>query len=368
MEASSSLLPTNPRNRKLCGYAAQVLISHGLSAILAEMVFSSEGFAFPGVFGAAEFATFALAPLLAKMCWHGPKAVKAVILGPAIGSFKEAQSFALCGLAISASHGAGLAANVRVNYTTAMLFTSVRLPAIVLFGTLLPAQGSRQAQTPCAAHIWAFCVAAGLVMFGFAEQRDAPRFSTSGLFLIAINLILGAGTFTLQQRMLQRSNAAADSAPSTTTRSEKAERLMFVQYAVGANVMLIYAIFSGEMAAFVTWSRLPGRHGPVSALIPVFCGALLTAVGVRALLHISMEFDAARSSVITSVRKICTFVISFILFPKVFSLLHFCGVLLTAVSSVAIHRTLDKHSHLKGERLSRISPPNRVVATESTRV
>ncbi|CAK0889061.1 unnamed protein product, partial [Prorocentrum cordatum] len=114
-------------------------------------------------------------------------------------SRRELQRYALCGVAMTVHHGTGLAAMCRVNYTTAMLFTAAKLPSVMLAGVVVNPTASRPAP---AAFVSAVCVGVGLALFGIAESGMAPRFSTSGLLFIAANLVLGAGVFNFQQRVL----------------------------------------------------------------------------------------------------------------------------------------------------------------------
>lgn len=388
---------------RLVFLAGQVLLAHTLAAVLAEMVFRREGFAFPGIYGTAEFAVFAIAPLFVQTLLRGPKGAALAV----IGSFKysiatgELLRFGVCGLAMVCSHGAGLAAYIHINTTTAMLFSSARLPTVIVAGAFLLKQ---KKAPPLATHLAALCVAVGLSLFGFAERRDTPRFSTAGLTLIAANLCLGAVTFNLQQRALHmagasrkcprgadtlmrleaglhrgeepgspyepcspRSSIAREGGSRPSARAKVGsfpleclpvggvpllsdpERMMMIQYSVAAPLMLLYAWAVGEVYRFPIWCTT--RHEtPAEELLPVICQAILAAVGVQALLCITQEFDAARSSTITSVRKVITFVLSFLIFPKPFSGLHLIGILLAGVGSVWLHRSL---SHRGGREPAR---------------
>merc|ERR1711920_202364 len=103
---------------------------------------------------------------------------------------------------------------------------------------------------PLSAHFAALCVFVGLALFGAAERRGSPRFNAVGLVFVALNLVLGAVTFNLQQRLLQNASPASGSLPTSVpaphgagggveARAQKlgaaaAERLMMVQYATGA--------------------------------------------------------------------------------------------------------------------------------------
>lgn len=333
-------MASSPRGntKSLAWFALQVLIAHVLSAVLAESVFTREGFDFPGVYGTVEFATFAAAPIISWCLFLGAGAA-AKRMQKMFGR-AECARFIVCGVSMAASHGAGLGANCRINYTTAMVFSAAKLPTVMFVGLLIQRNDAR---TPTSSYCASLIVALGLYAFGCAESREAPQFNRLGLVLVAANLGLGAITFNLQQRALRTRSCVQD---STEKLAPAAERLMIVQYTTGTVILGIYAIVSEEFVVFSAWCH--ARNSSVIAeLSPVVLAALLTAAGVRALLRVVQEFDAARASAITSSRKACTFVLSFFLFPKAFGALHFLGVALTLGGSLALHHTLSNASRSK---------------------
>lgn len=311
-----------------CG--TQVLVSHCLASVLAEYVFTQDGFTFPGVFGIVESLGLAIAPLLWRAMSKGPRAALHLLLAT---QGDELVLFATCGLAMAVSHGAGLAANVRINYTTATLFSSARLPSVLLVGAVM----HQAKHTPPTAHLAAVCVMIGLTIFGLAERMSSPRFSVIGLALVALNLVLGAFTFNLQQRIL---HAVGRSRGGAAKLHDK-DQFMVVQYFTGACLYLAYCVASGEAQDFEVWCENRGTR-PGGEMAPVLGSALLAAIGVRALLTVTSEFDAARASVLTSTRKVCTFVLSFLIFPKPVTSLHVMGVVLTMVGSLWVHRALER--------------------------
>jgi len=363
---------------RLTRYASQVIVLHVASAALAEMVFSHEGFAFPAVYGFVEFATFAALPVLTSVVFrlsrrtvphrfhestlvgvnvvpHGASCCRQTVSS-------ETAGFVLCGFTMMVSHGLGLMAYMHVNYTTAMLFGAAKLPLVLLMGRLL----NRGDAVPSSAHFAALCVAVGLAVFGAAERRGAPRFDAIGLVLVALNLALGAVTFNLQQRLLHRASGVSGSLPTSVlaprgmdggveARAQKlgaaaAERLMVVQYATGACFFAASAAVSGELVAFRSWCSGTVKGGPLHQLAPVFAGATLTALGIRALLMVTAEFDAPRASIITTLRKVCTFLLSCALFPKAYTACHFIGAVLTMAGSIGVHHSLNhakQHSRVQ---------------------
>lgn len=318
----SSSTKAAPTLLALC--ALRVFASHTLSALLTEHVFTKKGFVFPAIFGAVEFATFALAPVVLSFARGQLNQLLQF-------SFEDVKSFIFCGASMAASHGTGLAACTQINYTTTMLFGSAKLPSVLLAASAFSGCSGRP-RPPITAQLAAFVVTCGLCCFGLAEHREAPRFSSLGLALVGTNLVLAAGTFQMQQQCLQESKTAARSI----------EQMMLIQYATGSLLLLLYALFSGELSTFLHWCCIEDRRGPFVELVPIFCGAVCTSIGVRALLRVSQAFDAARASTITSLRKVCSFGLSFFLFPKPFGSLHCLGTALVLMGSFGVHNQLSK--------------------------
>lgn len=317
---------------RLLGYAAQVVVSHCMSAILEEMVFFRRGFSHLGIYGATEFAVFAAMPLLECHAKGGWRAVKHLLLVPK-GDWLR---FVYCGVLMTLSHGAGLWANLHINYSAATLFSAARLPMVLLVGAVVHQNGR---VTPLA-HLFAMETMLGICIFSFAERRDSPRFSVQGLLLVAVNLLLGSFTFNYQQKVLQGRSLGSSEARSGA-------QLMVVQYVTSAFLCAFYALATGEGTKFSDGCREHNRTR-LGELSPVVVAAALTSVGVRALLRVTAEFDAARSSVITSSRKVCTFVLSFIIFRKPVSVLHVIGAGVTLAGSVGVHWALGPPAHKAG--------------------
>jgi len=159
-----------PSNRLLAVRALQVMVCHVLSAILAEKVLTTKGFKFPGVYATVEFTTFALVPVLLRAVLNGPLTTWRSVMGTVASG--KAWRAAYCGVSMAASHSAGLAATVRINYTTAMLFGAIRLPTIMFAGSFL----NPHTKATCKAYLFSLVTTAGLCLFGIAERRDSRHF------------------------------------------------------------------------------------------------------------------------------------------------------------------------------------------------
>ena len=84
-------------------------------------------------------------------------------------SLTASQSYLVCGVLVAISHGCGSVAMVYLNFTTAALFKSAKVPATLLGGFFQGADTSKRE------FVMAVGMASGLFVFGIAERYESPR-------------------------------------------------------------------------------------------------------------------------------------------------------------------------------------------------
>ena len=121
--------------------SAQVIVAHSAAAVVTEAIFRMEGFVFGWWFVTVHFllfALFSLCQLALLEGWDGvllmldlhhnrpttfhAKFFGAITVPPLMG-------YAITGCAVAVSHGCGAVAMVHLNYTTATLFKSAKVPS-----------------------------------------------------------------------------------------------------------------------------------------------------------------------------------------------------------------------------------------------
>eukprot|EP00746_Dinoflagellata_sp_MGD_P098061 gnl/MRDRNA2_/MRDRNA2_39428_c0_seq2.p1 gnl/MRDRNA2_/MRDRNA2_39428_c0~~gnl/MRDRNA2_/MRDRNA2_39428_c0_seq2.p1 ORF type:complete len:285 (+),score=39.54 gnl/MRDRNA2_/MRDRNA2_39428_c0_seq2:1-855(+) len=273
-----------------------------------------EGFRFGWFYAAGQSLTYAVLALgkLAVLCrlQQGLSILSGVSM--LYGSV-------LAGISMTVSHGCGVAAFVHINYSTAMVFKSAKVPSVMVGATCMNRQ-----RPSIAEQLWAFLMMLGLILFGLGDKLESPRFSAVGVFLITVNLIGSSLTANLQQRVLQGSSKT----------SETVEILMLVQYAVSAFLLFLYTACTGELISALDWYR----SAPSSTALATVADHVLSYIGLEAVMRITGEFDATRANVVCSGRKAVTFVFSYCLFPKPFGALHAIGLPLVLFGGFQLHR------------------------------
>jgi len=289
---------------------------HCLAAVFAEMIFSMPGFRFGWFYTLVQCFTYFSLVLLKRLAFGGMlqsfKALRRSVLGAL-----------LVGTSMTVSHGCGVASFVHINYTTAMLFKSAKVPAVMLGGKVINQHRPRRSEV-----CWAITLTVGLLLFGLGDRIESPRFSAVGMLLVAGNLCGSSITSNLQQRVLKLDASA-----------KGVEQLLFAQYAVASVILLVFTAASGELWEAMTWYMTDGRS---KAIALSMADNVFSFLGLEAVFRITGEFDATCANVVCSCRKVFTFLFSFWLFPKPFGLSHSLGLALAAIGSVQLTRSKAK--------------------------
>jgi drug/metabolite transporter (DMT)-like permease len=115
-------------------------------------------------------------------------------------------------------------------------------------------------------------------------------------------------------------------------RAQLRDELILFPELLTAGFLLAGAVATGEAAAGAAFfARAPRR-----LLAELVCSLAITAWGQRLMLDLSHQYGAASATIIVTVRKSITFVVSVALFPKPFSALHALALALISVSAAML--------------------------------
>lgn len=165
----------------------------------------------------------------------------------------------------------------------------------------------------------------GLIVFTYATSRDKMKGGLGsskdtpaasfflGVMAILVALICDALLYIGEEKYCFSANDSSNT-----------EVILFCY---GFNSINSFAalLFSGQTAssfAFLTGNQYFGF------LVVAF--SLCNFFGTHFLLHVVSEFDSSSAVMVTSVRKMFTVLCSFVIYPKPFGILHFCGLILVS--------------------------------------
>lgn len=152
-----------------------------------------------------------------------------------------------------------------------------------------------------------------------AKSSSSSTFSTLGLAAVSIAVVIDALMVVVQERFILRRTPLE-------TRGTKDE-LMFYQMGFACLFAMPAAASDGFSEALSFALTTPSFVGRVAI------HAVLNVVAVGILFSIVKEFSAVHATIVTTVRKTATVVMSYVLFPKKDSLtaLHFAALSLIVV-------------------------------------
>ncbi|KAL7444596.1 hypothetical protein ACHAXM_009514 [Skeletonema potamos] len=134
-----------------------------------------------------------------------------------------------------------------------------------------------------------------------------------GPILLGISTILDSVVPNLQEQLLQ-------SAKVNTS------ELIFVSNSIMCLVLVAYTTYSGELIAAWNYCLL---H--MDALGILFCQGVCAYFGLQCYLAIIRDHGGVAGVLFANARKVCTILLSFILFSKPFNVRHFLGLVLVFV-------------------------------------
>jgi drug/metabolite transporter (DMT)-like permease len=327
-------------NKRLLSLSVVIIATHSIAASCTEAMFRLPGFKFGAGYAMIQFAFFCLCPLIKRLIYGDTAGIRA-ILRPGHGP--DAKAMIACGPMMTLSHGAGMVAYEYINYTTVMFFKSAKVPAVMIGSWALARQKFRANEI-----LFALVMMIGLITFGCGDRIESPRFSSLGLVLVGTNLIMGTATNGQQQRLLQSPEAQGVPEDLMT------ERFMVLQYAAAFFVMGAFLFVTEGFTPLMQWYSSNGWRPYAITTVD----NLLTYVGLEAIFHITQEFDATRANVTCSARKVLTFGISYVLFPKAFNRLHLLGLIVTCFGGYNLHRLAQERTMQKATPQP-VGPPSR---------
>eukprot|EP00760_Papus_ankaliazontas_P012135 PhM_4_TR1519/c0_g1_i1/m.103047/K15277/SLC35B3, PAPST2; solute carrier family 35 (adenosine 3'-phospho 5'-phosphosulfate transporter), member B3 len=230
--------------------------------------------------------------------------------------------------------------SILLNYPTQVIFKSSKL----LFVMVLRAIFMRSKRKPSLGELGsAIVVVVGLSGFTYASHRNgaanaSPDFVT-GVVVIIIALVCDALLYMGEEAYC-----------FSTYQSPNVEVILFTTgFGVFNTFFSLFATGTAEESVSYVMEQ------PMIILFVIAFSAC-NFLGTHFLLSIVSEFDANYAVLTTSVRKMCTILLSFLIFPKPFTFMHTMSLALI-VAGIVLHEKSRKHHH-QGHGHSATHDPN----------
>ncbi len=244
------------------------------------------------------------------------------------------QNFLGISLSLAVSIGCGFASLAYLNYPTKVLFKSGKIIPTMLLGKVFGRSYS------VLEYVAAILLCGGLAAFTLGQASVSPTFHVVGVGLISVAAMSEAAVGNLQEHILSRHKC-------------KLLEIVFWSNFFSAFVVLCYLIVAGELLDSVAavWSS--------AELFNSICfEAVIGYVAVFFYLGLVQRFGVAVCIGVSALRKIATICLSFVVFPKPFTVMYLYGgvmvmaaILMTAyLKNSASHKTTNlSPSHRGGK-------------------
>ena len=229
----------------------------------------------------------------------------------------------IVGILLALAHGLGNTALRYSSYPLKVAFKSCKLVPTMALGACVTGRKHTALQ-----YIAALIMGMGLAVLTAADVFNSKTKLSQlmtihhhhdtigpmiGPILLAISTILDSVVPNLQENLLQ-------SAKVNTS------ELIFVSNAIMCLFLIIYTTYSGELVD--AWYYCQHHY---NALFILTCQGLCAYFGLQCYLAIIRDHGGVAGVLFANGRKVCTILLSFVLFSKPFNVRHFLGLLLVFV-------------------------------------
>jgi adenosine 3'-phospho 5'-phosphosulfate transporter B3 len=211
----------------------------------------------------------------------------------------------LVALAMTASRGLTNVSMQYLNYPTQVIFKSLKL-LTVMIGSVFMLQKTYH----WLEYFSAFLLSLSAIFFALGDSSASPSYNTFGFIVVILSLVADAVHSNSQDLVMRRYAASTQ------------ETMLFTNM-LAAGCTFVVIVFNGElMPAFAYCAERP------FAYVIMIGRALVIYSGVLCFLTMIKAFGIVTATTVTTVRKILTILLSFIVFPKPFSMSYVYGALI----------------------------------------
>eukprot|EP00455_Lapot_gusevi_P013437 TRINITY_DN16544_c0_g1_i2.p1 TRINITY_DN16544_c0_g1~~TRINITY_DN16544_c0_g1_i2.p1 ORF type:complete len:409 (-),score=36.62 TRINITY_DN16544_c0_g1_i2:35-1138(-) len=212
-----------------------------------------------------------------------------------------------------------------VNFPIKVVFKSCKLIPTMIVGVLLLSKSFSLKN-----YLSAFLLCMGLVGFTLADaQNSSTGFSLDGVLLLTCSVVLDATIPNFQEKVMNSSPFASS------------EQVMMYTNLIGLGFLSVLLVLTGELFDAIVFLSQP-QHFSVILYLALF--SLVAYTGVSFYMALVHEFGGVFAVALTTIRKVLTVVLSFVLFPKQFST-SFLYSGLCVVAGLMLSASSKKHGH-----------------------
>ena len=273
-----------------------VILALGMFVLyLAHAYFQEKIFSHPKFtsFFFVSFCDFVLFSLLAG--------VQLLVIERRIPRNAPLQNYLGISMSLAVSIGCGFASLAYLNYPTKVLFKSGKIIPTMLLGKVFGRTYS------VLEYVAAVLLCGGLAAFTLGQASVSPSFHVVGVALISVSAMSEAAVGNLQEHVLSHHKCLL-------------LEIVFWSNLFSAMVVFCYLVVSGELLSSVAfvWES-------TDLIVSILSEAFIGYVAVFFYLGLVQRFGVAVCIGVSALRKIGTICLSFLVFPKPFTIMYVYG-------------------------------------------
>lgn len=215
-----------------------------------------------------------------------------------------------------------------INFPTKVVFRSCKLVPTMIIASIINQRVFSSLEYVCG-----FAVCAGLVFFTAADWKLTPTFNPFGLLLVSLSVIADSILPNLQEKLFINGSSRLE--------------VTFYSNFFTLIAMTFTTLMSGDLLGLL---NLATSDPNLSLYMTVY--TLIAYMAVSSFMQIVKRFGAVTGVLVATARKGMTLIISFLLFPKVFSWFYVVGAVLVlgGLLSSSLIKLKKKSQEMDGQR------------------
>ncbi len=220
-------------------------------------------------------------------------------------------------------------------YSTKVVFKSAKLIPTMLISTLV----YKNKKYTSLQYLAAFFICIGAAGYGFNPEKSSSGNDTSyvGIILLTASIICDAIVPNFQQRLMSAPSSpkglplshGKPTVPSEGGMGLSAQAIMINTNAVGFGMLLVYMFFSGSLNDAASTATQD-----ISLLVYLVSIGVGLSTAVLAYTKLIQTSGPVAAVAVTTLRKVATMMLSYIVFPKPVSSQHIVSSILVLVGIV----------------------------------
>ena len=194
-----------------------------------------------------------------------------------------------------------------INFPTKVVFRSCKLLPTMVIATLLHPNKKKFTMIE---YICASIVCLGLICFGMAEFQTQPTFHPIGILFVSLSVFADALLPNAQERVFVQYHAP---------RSE----VTFYTNLFTLMIMTVSTYASGDL-----WSCFRFMYEHSTITIYIFIYTVISYIAISCHMNVVQMYGGVAAVLVATGRKAMTLIVSFLLFPKVYTVYYPIGTIL----------------------------------------